>query len=69
MSANITTSCDSILRCQSCGAVLGVSGTLTLIVGAVMFNQTVTLKCAVCKKVKTWRPSEPSAETLTKARH
>lgn len=66
---SITANCpDTILRCGHCSTVLGVSGNLTLTVGAVLFNETVSLRCAACKRVKTWRPSKPSAEDLRDAR-
>lgn len=49
---------ENIYRCRHCDAVLGVCTDQVLTVGTAQFTRPVTIKCIVCKREATWRPSD-----------
>jgi hypothetical protein len=46
-----------LVHCPHCGAVLGVSLEDVVIIGAVRFHETITMKCGRCCQRFTWKPS------------
>lgn len=49
------------LRCRSCHAIIGQCDDRTLIIGGVIIEQRVYVRCKACQTGRVWRPLVQSA--------